>query len=237
MMNRKFIISIFFILLGYFTKGQNEINFPVNVKIDPLNYELSLLKIKKIEQISKHYFYIDSCELEDTSFSKFKLDYVFTYDTNFRLISFKYDFVNDISSYNPFQSKDLSIEFHNLESKLYKFSFNNETRTYNYYENEYVYNNGSLDLIKIHKPWSPRFGIIDGVYLKEKVTSQECSENTYINGLLVKKEIYFDGKLTWIYEFNYKTISLDGREIKLLENIIEKNKTKIITETIIKYYN
>jgi hypothetical protein len=218
--------------MQYFTIAQNEIDFPYGVKFDPLNPQLSLLKIKKVEQISKYNFYNDTTSLLDSINSEFGLDYVFTYDSIFHLISMKYDFQPEFDLNIPSDDGPVQIMIHNADSRLYKFSMGKDTTYFNYYEKEYIYNYGSLELIKIHKPlrW-----VIDGVFIQEYLPSSECIENTIRDGIIIKKEIFREGKLSWTTEYYYKSFTIDGREIKLIERIIEKSQTRIERETRINY--
>jgi len=229
----KFLMTVMMILLQYFTIAQYQIDFPNDVKFDPRNSKLSSLKIKKVEQISKYNFYNDSTFLLDTTKSKFLLDYVFTYDSIFQLVSLKYDFRPEIDLNIPSDNSPIQIKIQNADSRLYKFSTGKDTVYYNYYEKEYIYNKGSLELVKIHKPlrW-----IIDGVYSKEYLPSSECTENTIKDGVIIKKEIFRDGKLFLTTEYFYKSFNLDGREIKLIERIIEKSQNQVEKETRINYF-
>lgn len=229
----KYTIHILLILIQFSSIGQDEMDFPYDVKFDPLDHKLKLLKVKKIEQISKHCFYSDSSNIVDTNYTKFNLDYVFTYDSNVRLVSMKYNFLPEFDMNIPSDGGPVQIEIHNAESELYKFAPEKDSSYYNYYEKEFIYNNGEIEVIKIHKPlrW-----IIDGVYLVENIIERECIENTYDDDLLVKKEIYWDGRLSWIIEYFYKTFTVAGREIKLLDCIIEKNESKIQNEIKIYYF-
>jgi hypothetical protein len=221
------------ILIQYFAIAQYQIDFPIDVKFDPLNSKLSLLKIKKVEQISKYNFYNDSTFLLDTNKSKFLLDYVFTYDSIFQLVSLKYDFRPEIDLNIPSDNSPVQIKIQNADSRLYKFSTGKDTVYYNYYEKEYIYNKGSLELVKIHKPlrW-----IIDGVYSKEYLPSSEYTENTIKDGVIIKKEIFRDGKLFLTIEYFYMSFNLDGHEIKLIERIIEKSQNQVEKETRINYF-
>jgi hypothetical protein len=104
--------------MQYFTIAQNEIDFPYDVKFDPRNPQLSLLKIKKVERISKHYFYNDTTSLSDTINSEFGLDYVFTYDSIFHLISMKYDFQPEFDLNISSDDGHVQIMIHNLRLYL-----------------------------------------------------------------------------------------------------------------------
>jgi hypothetical protein len=229
----KYRMTIVMILIQYFAIAQYQIDFPIDVKFDPLNSKLSLLKIKKVEQISKYNFYNDSTFLLDTNKSKFLLDYVFTYDSIFQLVSLKYDFRPEIDLNIPSDNSPVQIKIQNADSRLYKFSTGKDTVYYNYYEKEYIYNKGSLELVKIHKPlrW-----IIDGVYSKEYLPSSEYTENTIKDGVIIKKEIFRDGKLFLTIEYFYMSFNLDGHEIKLIERIIEKSQNQVEKETRINYF-
>lgn len=229
----KYLMTVMIILLQYFTIAQYQIDFPNDVKFDPRNSKLSSLKIKKVEQLSKYNFYNDSTFLLDTTKSKFLLDYVFTYDSIFQLVSLKYDFRPEIDLNIPSDNSPVQIKIQNADSRLYKFSKGKDTIYYNYYEKEYIYNKGSLELVKIHKPlrW-----IIDGVYSKEYLPSSERTENTIKDSVIIKKEIFRDGKLFLTTEYFYKSFNLDGREIKLIERIIEKSQNQVEKETRINYF-
>jgi len=76
---------------------------------------------------------------------------------------------------------------------------------------------------------------MDGVFIQEYLPSSECIENTIRDGIIIKKEIFREGKLSWTTEYYYKSFTIDGREIKLIEQIIEKSQTRIERETRINY--
>lgn len=228
----KYTLIVIFLIVHNCFYAQTKIEFPSDLKFDPLNYELSLLKIKEIEQISKHSYFNSSSQVLDSVNSTFGLDYVLSYDSNNRLISMKYDFAKEFDLNILSDNAPVQIEIHNAEDKLYKFSIGKDTAFYNYYEREYIYSNGSINSIKFHTPIRSFY---DGVFIQEHIPMNQCEENIIEKGLLIKKQLFRDGKLTWTIEYYYKTFTINNREINLLERLIEKSENKIQIETRLKY--
>jgi len=210
--------------------SQHGVTYPGDLQIDPNDYRIQNLQIRRIVQ------YETSEILADTSRTRkhFSISYVLDYDSLYRVSSFKYDFEKNERRDLVGSNNQISIYTKIDSTRLFKFTYEGIEYTYNYFENKFIYGFGGLVQIEIFNPNIYR-GVIDGVYVQERTFSNQRIVNTTDSeGKLIRTELYYDETLLFTKTFEYRTIS-NGRFSYSLLSKITKSYGASLFETYIDY--
>lgn len=224
-MFKKSLIFLF-ILFNSLSFSQSPFEWPNELKINPNHYELRQLGIKKVEQIKRYgpsYKFADS-----TKYNSEYLDYVITYDTNQRITSFKYDFINHFY-YSDFFGDSTKLDsikrlVQREELPIYFIKLNNTWVAKNHWEVLFTYNSYGLANIGILNPYLRlgTRGVLDGVYTKP-TKRKEVKTISYSNefGEIIRQESYSGGELIHLKLYDYQFYENNGKSARLLHSVEE----------------
>ncbi|MFT4601530.1 MAG: hypothetical protein ACI857_001711 [Arenicella sp.] len=195
-------------------------NFPEKFEIDPSDYSLEKLGVKKIVQYEENrsIFYADSTKNAPVHYF---LQYALIFDSLGRLKNFQFDFqINKGEVINPV---DWPVGPHTFidSSHIFTYEMNNKKESYNYFEYTFEYFMNDLHKVSVFNPL-PYRGTIDGVYVKQ-IYHEEDNTNLikYYDdrGLLIRSEYYFNKGLVKTKKYLYTEVDRNDFKSNLLTSV------------------
>lgn len=178
-------------------------DFPRDVAIDPLDYKIASLGFKEVIQY-KTWDKIKTPEYKGRQVL-FEFQFSFSYNEDGRLDTYKYDFREPFPN-SPFRTTNIKK---GDSSQFYQLKLEDTSRYYIYHHHQFNYTNGelsSIDLKKAYRDYGPIAGVLDGVYIKDIVTTNVLIQTTYDTDFrMIKKTITKDNGEVERYKYYYET--------------------------------
>lgn len=217
----KILCSIFVIFSCLSTFAQGPFEWPEDMQVDPTDYNLKELKVRKITQYKKCGA---SCKSADsTKQNESFIDYIVEYDSLQRLNSFKYKFLNHVQYYHYFGD---SLKIDSLrkiseekEIPLLFIKLNDQWVIKNYWEVKFIYDDHGLSRMEVLDRYL-RFGVsgvLDGVYTQKSAEVEITTKYHYNEfGELIKEEGFSGDTLMYENLYRYETFENQGETGRLL---------------------
>ncbi|MBL1280220.1 MAG: hypothetical protein COA33_008115 [Fluviicola sp.] len=225
--------GLLIIVLSLFTNlifSQGGFNFPEDLLVDPMDYELNQMNIKSIEQSGVLIYNKSSLRQHGNDTTLF-IDYIITYDSLGRVSSCKYDFQEELF-YPPTSNGPVNIFITDPDNQLVKKTTGSDTLYYSFCEYLFTYSYRDVIQIKLNIPL--RSSITDGELLVTSLTYKLSTTFFYNEDqLIMKKEDYFNGSLYFTTEYFYKEFTNNSKTNTLLVKKIETYSSRRIEYDLI----